>query len=333
MHVIPAAVVVVSRRPPPDPVELSISRRGGGKATTRCVVAVADAQGGNVARRQLLRLGVTKDVIDGWIAVGWLIPIHFGIYSVGHRPRTHRERWWSAVLACGEDAKVSAGTSAAAHGLLRPHSRIHVTTPSKRSRPGVANHTAATATVWIDGLPCTTVARALLDMAAHVPDGVLESACRQAQTRGVLNLEELVRLMLDCPRARGVRRLRRILGNPVLLAPTRSRPERIALRALLDDGWPWPDVGETVHGEEMDFSYPDLLVALEIDGPTHDTQVQQARDAARDAKLAALGWTVVRVRDTDAANAPAALRRVVDSPPHRRKSDESTGPRGEEAAA
>lgn len=333
MHVIPSAPIWASLHPPPDPVESSIDLAMRGGSTTRCITAIADAQGGNVARTQLQRLGVAKGMVDRLVAKGWLIVVHLGVYAVGHRPRTHRERWWAAVLACGRAAKCSAGTSAAAHGLIDPHVRVHIIAPVKRSRPGIANHTGHTETVWIDGLPCTTVARALLDMAGCVPERLLERACRQAQVRGVLDLEELGRLMLDCPRARGVRRLRRILGNPVLLAPTRSRPERIALQALLDDGWPWPDVGKTVHGEEVDFSYPDLRVALEIDGATHDTQVQQALDAARDAKLAALGWRVVRVRDTDAAQAPAALRRVVDPPRIAGSIDDSTEPRSERDAA
>ena len=336
MHVIPSRPVAVSLHPPRDPVEWSLLRLRGAQPTSRCVAEVAQRQGGNVGRRQLLRLGFSRDVIAGWIDAGWLLVTHRGVYAVGHLPRTHEERVWGCVLACGAEAKASAGTSATAHGLLNPHHRVHVTTPSKRSRPGMANHTALTDTVWIDGLPCCTVARTLLDLAGCVPAQVLESAVRQAQSRGVLDLEELARLMLDHPRARGVRRLRAVLGNPVLLAPTKSKPERIALQALLDDGWGWPDVNAVVHGEEVDFTFPDLMVGLEIDGPTHDGQVQAARDARRDAKLEALGWTIVRVRAADAASAPAALRRIVDSTAQRRTTDDSTahgGGRRSEAGA
>ncbi len=253
------------------------------------------------------------------------MPLHLGVYAVGHLPRTHEERWWGCVLACGDGAKAAARTSASAHMLMKPYPRIHVVTPSKRSRPGMANHRADTETVWIDGLPCCTVARTLLDLAGCVPQYVLEGACRKAQVRGVLDMEALARLMLEFPRAREVRRLRAILGDPVLLAPTRSKPERIALRALLDDGWPWPKVGEKVFGEEMDFSWPHLMRALEIDGPSHLTQIQAARDAARDAKLAARGWRVDRVPDTEAATAPAVMRRVVDSPAPHGQIDNSSG--------
>lgn len=332
MHVIPEPRVPVSCFAPPDPVELSLPPLHGGIATSRCIPDVAGRQGGCITRCQLARLGFTTRVIDGWIAKRWLLRIHHGVYAVGHLPRTHEERWWGCVLACGDGAKAAARTSAAAHMLMKPYSRIHIVTPSKRSRPGMANHTADTETVWIDGLPCCTVARTLLDLAGCVPQYVLEGACRKAQVRGVLDMEALGRLMLACPRARGVRRLRAILDDPVLLAPTRSKAERVALRALLDDDWPWPKVGEKVFGEEMDFSWPELMWALEIDGPSHLTQIQAARDAARDAKLAARGWRVDRVLDTEAASAPSVMRRVVATPPSWGNRDDSTPPDASRAA-
>jgi hypothetical protein len=157
------------------------------------------------------------------------------------------------------------------------------------------------------------VARTLVDLAGCVPVGVLESAVRQAQIRGVLDPQAIGRELLVCPRARGVQRLRAILGDPVALAPTRSGPERVALRALLAAGWAWPVVGGCVPGtrEEVDFHWPALRLALEIDGPTHLAPVQRARDARRDLALQRLGWRVVRVPDDRAAEAPALLARRV----------------------
>lgn len=309
MHVIPSRAILVSPNPPADPVESSIVNLHGAIATTRCVVEVADAQGGCVARRQLTALGFSARVIAGWIGKRWLVPWHYGVYSVGHSPRTHEELWWAAVLACGDGAAASHRTSAAAHALMRPHRRIHVTTPAKRSRPGIANHQADTDIVYVDGLPCTTVARTLVDLAGCVPFGVLESAVRQAQVRGVLEVEAIGLVLLTCPRARGIRRLRAILDDPVALAPTRSGPERVALRALLAAGHDRPVIGGPVPGtrETVDFHWPKLRLVLEIDGPTHLTSVQRARDTRRDATLRRLGWRVVRVPDDRAADSPALL--------------------------
>lgn len=274
---------------------------------------VAGRQGGCISRTQLRRLGLSASAIDRWIARGWLLPVHSGVFAVGHLPRTHVAGWWAAVLACGDGAVVSHGTAAAAHGLLRPHSRVHVTTASKRKRPAIATHRAAVTAVYVDGLPCTTVARTLVDLAGAVPWNVLESAVRQAQVRGVLDVEAIGDVVLAQPRPRGITRLRAILDDPVCLQPTRSADERRALRALLNAGMEWPVVGRAVPGSDglVDFHWPARRLVLEIDGPTHETAVQRTRDRRRDARLHALGWQVVRVPAADAHNAPTHIERSI----------------------
>ena len=315
MHVIPAPAVVASPHPPPDPVEWSLRYLSGSQSTTRCVAAVAEAQGGCVARRQLMALGCTARVVHRMLERGYLRALHRGVYAVGHLPRTHLAAWWAAVLACGEGAAVSHGTAAAGLALLRPSRRLHVTTPAKRSRRGIATHRADVERVYVAGLPCTTVARTLVDLAGCVPHRVLESAVRQAQVRGVLDIDAVGIVLLGAPRARGVRRLRAILDDPVALAPTRSREERAALEAVLQAGHPWPVVGGVVPGtaENVDLHWPASRLVLEIDGPTHDTAVQRRRDARRDATLRLLGWRVVRVPAEHAARAAALLPAPADA--------------------
>lgn len=310
---IPAPRLAASPNPPPDPVERSVVRLSGTQPTFRLVATIAGAQAGCVTRLQLLRVGLSRDVVAGWIARGLLIPLHRGVYAVGHLPRTHVARWWAAVLACGGSATASHGTAAAAHGLLRPYARVHVTTPRKLSRPGVVNHRAQVAAVYVDGLPCTTVARTLVDLAGCVPHRVLESAVRQAQVRGVLDVEAIGEILLDCPRPRGVTRLRAILEDPVALQSTRSGAERTALRTLLAAGHAWPVVGGHVPetDELVDFHWPDRRLVLEIDGPTHATPVQRVRDARRDERLRGLGWRVVRIPAHEAREAPERIERSV----------------------
>lgn len=315
MHVIPAAPVVLTLRPPPDPVERSLVRLDGAQPTARCVAVIAGGQGGCVTRPQLLRLGCSRDVIAGWIAQGWLIPLHRGIYAVGHLPRSHVTRWWAAVLACGDQAKASHRVAVAAHALLRPHPRLDVIAPSKHVRPGIAVHRADVAAIYVDDMPCTTVAQTLVDLAGCVPHRVLESAVRQAQVRGVLDTDAIGMVALAKPRPRGIRQLRAILEDPVALEPTRSGAERIALRALVAAGHAWPVVGGRVPGagDLVDFHWPDRQVVLEIDGPTHATSVQRARDHRRDSRLRAHGWRVVRIPKEHAHTAPHALDRLPET--------------------
>lgn len=310
MHVIPARPVVASLQAPHDPVESWILLAERDVSMPRYVAGVAGAQGGNVTRAQLLRLGCSFALVGRWNVAGRLIRVHQGVYAVGHLPRTHHSRWWAAILACGEDAGASHRVAAAAMGLMRPHPRVDVTAPTTRKRPGIVTHRADIERVYVDGLPCTTVARTLVDLAACVPFGVLEGAVRQAQVRGLLDLEEISDVVRAYPRPRGMRQLRAILDDPVALAPTRSAPERVALRALLAAGWRRPVVNGLVHGtrERVDFHWPHHRLVLEIDGPTHlASSVQRARDARRDALLRTRGWRVVRLPDTQAGSAPQAL--------------------------
>lgn len=45
----------------------------------------------------------------------------------------------------------------------------------------------------------------------------------------------------------------------------------------------------------LDYAWPDLLVALEVDGPMHQVPATAAKDVGRDAWLRSRGWLVFRV--------------------------------------
>jgi hypothetical protein len=49
------------------------------------IATLAAAQHGVVARRQLIALGATRSMIETRIARGLLLPLHRGVYAVGHR--------------------------------------------------------------------------------------------------------------------------------------------------------------------------------------------------------------------------------------------------------
>jgi hypothetical protein len=49
------------------------------------IAAAVDRQGGVIARRQLIALGLSASAIDRRVRAGRLHPLHRGVYSVGHR--------------------------------------------------------------------------------------------------------------------------------------------------------------------------------------------------------------------------------------------------------
>ena len=101
----------------------------------------------------------------------------------------------AAVLACGSGAVLS-HRSAAALLELRDWggTKIDVTVPrrSRRKHDGVAVHCSTTLTdkdiTVVDNIPCTTVARTLLDLAEVVTRRQLERSFDQAEIAEVFDL-------------------------------------------------------------------------------------------------------------------------------------------------
>lgn len=60
----------------------------------------------------------------------------------------------------------------------------------------------------------------------------------------------------------------------------------------------------------LDFAWPKLLVALEVDGPYHRQPVGALRDAVRDSWLRGRGWLVFRI-DDESGDLDEQLLRVV----------------------
>ena len=49
----------------------------------------------------------------------------------------------------------------------------------------------------------------------------------------------------------------------------------------------------------IDFAFVNEQVAIEIDGPSHNSQRQRKLDDMRDTYLARNGWVTIRIRDSD----------------------------------
>ena len=148
----------------------------------RLVAERAACQHGVVAVWQAPELGLTASAIRSRVARGALHSVYTNVVSVAHpRLLTRAGRFMAAVLACGDGAALS-HRSAAGHRGLRDDNRatIDVTSPTRRGREidGISAHSGATLrpedVEIVDGIPTTTVARTLLDLADHVSKRELE---------------------------------------------------------------------------------------------------------------------------------------------------------------
>lgn len=286
-----------------------------GPPGAREIGELAAKQHGVVARFQLLLLGFTRHTIASRIEGGYLHPLHRGVYAVGHRKLSAEGRTMAAVLACGEEAVASHRTAAWLHGLLRdarPVTDVTVRGDASRGRKGIephrARHLHPEDVTVVDGIPCTSIARTLLDIAATETPRRLERAMEEAERRGTFDLAAVERACARCRGHRGLKPLGALIGRTHAPPPfTRSELERSFFERLREEGLPLPAVNTWVEGHEVDLYWPDRNLVVELDTRTYHAQRAAFEiDRARDAKLQVAGNAVLRVtgrryeKETDA---------------------------------
>jgi very-short-patch-repair endonuclease len=309
---------VISR--PPRALDSDATEKArdyGGKAQTdrmieRAIAALAESQHGVVAIWQLLELGLGRDAIQYRVSIGRLHRIHRGVYAVGHRKLTRQGHRMAAVLAYGPDAVLSHRSAAAHREIARSSYRIDVTTPhSKRSRKTIRAHTARLhpeeRTIH-DGIPVTSVARTILDLAAQLSKDSLIYLIEESDRKELLDLRALERAIARRPRAAGVVRLNRVLAACRGPADTRSKLEK-GFRALIARaGLPEPQFNVRVAGVTVDVWWPQWKLVVELDGePYHTTLSAFESDRIRDATLQKADQRVLRVTGDRFDNDPEGV--------------------------
>ena len=289
------------------------------------IAALAARQYGVVSRRQLVDAGLTRGAIEHRLRIGWLHRVYRGVYAVGHPPLMREARWMGAVLACGDDAGLS-HACATALWEIRPYSGvwIDVSVPSRagrRKRDGVRIHRCGTLTAedftTHRAIRVTTVARTLLDVAATLTPPRLARTVEQTEIRRLFDLAAVEQALARHPNHRGAAPLRQALA---LYRPDelkRSVLEHAFLALCHEHGLPRPLVNHIVEGKEVDFFWPDHRLIVETDGAgTHLTRAAFHRDRARDARLLALGYRVLRFTElqvsTDARTVAQTVGAVLD---------------------
>jgi predicted transcriptional regulator of viral defense system len=256
--------------------EFALDRHMGGEGRTRrpdrAVAALAARQHGVVSRAQLRALGLGDDGIDHRLAAGRLFAVRRGVYAVGHRRLAREGRWMACVLAAGRDAVLSHGSAAALWGIRRAAPEtIDVTTPRRlHRRAGLQPHRALLAPDEVtrqDGIPVTTAARTLLDLAAVLTPARLERAVEAAEGLRLADSVSLAALLGRYPRRRGSVALTRILGAQGT-GMTRSELEDRFLDLLANRRLPRPQVNARLGPFEVDCLWPEAGLVAELDGRT-----------------------------------------------------------------
>src|SRR3954454_3504507 len=177
----------------------------------RTVWVLVRRQHGVITRGQLLELGYTPKAIKHRVNAGRLHPIHRGVYAVGRPDLTQHGRWMAAVLACGPQAVLSHGCAAALWDIAPWRGAIHVSAPADRRRRGITNHFRLLTDderQTRQGIPTTSPALTLIDLATQLSRPRLERAVDDADARNVITVLALRDALDRSPSHPGLRTLR-----------------------------------------------------------------------------------------------------------------------------
>ncbi len=263
-------------------------------------------------RQELLGAGLTSDQISDRLASGHLQPLYRGVYAVGHRRLTREGEWTAATKTC-EGAVLSHLDAATLWAIVSPRSGdIDLTTASRagrRRRAGLRIHR-----VPVDprdetrrrGIPVTTPARTLVDVAEMIPARRLERALDEARYLGLITSRSLTETLDRNGGRLGATRLSALLAvHRPGATRTRSGLEEHFLALCRSSGLPQPLVNEKIEGMEVDFVWSAARLAVETDSyATHGGQAAFERDHRRDLRLRTAGWKPLRFTDRQLADEP-----------------------------
>jgi hypothetical protein len=280
---------------------------------------IAAGQHGVVARSQVVGLGVAGNTVDRWLRSGRLHRLHPGVYAVGHTAITRRGRWMAAVLASGDGAVLSHRSATALWGIWGSGAgSVHVTVPRKgRSQRSIRRHFSMLPDDErdvVDGIPVTSAARAVLDLAGEQGEAAAEAALREIEYLRIYGDVSLPVLLERYPRHRGTpfcrEALERARDDPG--GRVRSPLEEIFLPFLDANRIPRPRLNAWLSaGEEsyqVDCFWSEARLIAELDGwKSHGTKRAFRKDRKRDRRLGAAGFERIRITEDQVLDEPADL--------------------------
>ena len=274
------------------------------------VAELASRQYGLLRRAQAFDKGATNAMTYRRLAAGRWLQLAPGVYGVPGWPWSWHRSLWLAHLDVGPASVVSHEAAAAVHRFasFRPGPVVLTVPHGDHERPcpwtvHQATDLRSNDVVMVDGLPVTTKARTLFDLAKVTRRGRLELAVDDAHVSGACRVEEVMavyaalrrrgkpgmKMLGAVLRARGPgyvppgsvleRRLLKVLDGGGLPAPVRQYP------------LPWRPGAEA----RVDFAYPQVRVLVEADGRRwHSRMDQMATDRRRDREALNHGWRPYR---------------------------------------
>lgn len=273
------------------------------------LVALALTQHGVVTRAQALAAGATDSAIRRRVAAGQWQRVRPGAYAIGAAATTWEQSVMATVLAAGDDVLASHRTAARLWGLVDRSGRVEVLVPGDRvvRLRGVtahrSRHLPEVDRDQRDGIPCTSMARTLVDLAPSAGDRLVGRWVDLALRDGHADVVSIASRAADLT-VRG-----RHLPTSLMAAlairndgydPGRSALESRVLAALARAGIESPvrqHPFERANGSKgfIDLAYPEDRVAIELDGwAEHGLRSAFDADRVRGNELVLAGWRLLR---------------------------------------
>ena len=279
----------------------------------------AALQHGLLTWDQLRRAGIPETTIWTWARAGRIRRVQPRVYVVEGVPWSWEQELLAAVAAAGAGAAASHRAAAKLWGLV-DDAPIELSVPRGRTpdlwaRPTVHQTADPPRILHRSRIPVTTPMRAILDLGAVAGVDAVVDALDRAEVSRLCRVAavEWQLAALARPGRRGVKVLRAALDHQALLddppdGMLEPRFARLAQRA----GLPRPSFQHPVGRYRIDFAYPDLWIAIEVDGyRARSTRRRFQSDLDRQNFLVARGWTVLRFTWNDVVGRPAFVARQI----------------------
>jgi very-short-patch-repair endonuclease len=292
------------------------------------MASLASRQEGLITRRQLEASGLSPEQIKVRIREGRLLPVFHGVFVLGHDALGMRARMRAAALAC-PGSVISHRSAAALLGFGKAAPVVVDLIPGEqrgRKIDGIKAHRVPfpARSEWghVHGIPVTSAARTIVDLAGAYGETQLGEAVERAATERLLDLVQIDAVLATGPKRRGAPCLRRVLAPWRPVAESSSYPtfrslfEAKLLPLVAAAGLPLPRFNAPVRTAErtveVDLFWEHARFVVEADSRKHHgIEVAFERDHRRARELIAAGYGFLGVTWREAEQEPAAVFTVI----------------------
>ena len=254
--------------------------------------------------------GIRRKHLYTRVDQGLLTRVDDGIFRLTGAPRTWHQRLLEGCWSQGPATLVSHRSAAALRridGFDRVPFEVLVPRWQRRQRrPGLITHESTSlrpidATV-VDGIPCTSIVRTILDLPAVVAPRRAEQALEDALRRRLCTIDQVASRFVQVARRgrRGTRVGRLIIEKRMgAYVPTKTEFERLVSDLVERAGLPQPQrqIKQDVRGTPVyiDLGWKERLIGVECDGLfDHATNLALPWDDDRQNDLQLQGWLILR---------------------------------------